>query len=214
MTVVWKQNLADFRACLARHQRREVYHWTPASALPSILEHGILCRRELEARNIVYVPHSYGTYGKDEEFAGHVCVSFQPQKGMMRAETGPVAVIEMRSILVAMEGTFYSPVNSARNDYDFSDLSTRTSAEDLDALFQSPTSWWLIDWQAEVWLPVSVPPDRIVAVNFRNMDDLAASASACQAVVEALPRSIDFKIGKSWVFPSPDTMIEGDQTDD
>jgi len=75
-----KTNAAEITASLARRNRRVVYHWTPVRLLPSVLAHGILCRRELQRRAISFDPHSYGAAGKAEDFAGHVCVSFHPRR--------------------------------------------------------------------------------------------------------------------------------------
>ena len=101
----------------------------------SVIQNGILCRRELEAQGIAYDPHGYGRDGKEQDFAGHVCVSFYPQKGMMRFEPGPLMVIQMKSEVAITEGAFYSPQNTAKSEYEFSDLVNCTSVGDLDALF-------------------------------------------------------------------------------
>lgn len=120
-------------------------------------EHGILCRRELENRGIAYDPHGYGRAGKENDFAGHVCVSFLPSWGMMRRETGPAAVIEMPATIAAVEGAFYCPDNTARNDYEFSEVSTWTGVDRFEALFAGPAEWRPINLQSEIWIPDGIP---------------------------------------------------------
>lgn len=141
MALVSKPNAQQFRDALRRHGRREVFHWTPMSSLPSVLEHGILCRRDLDARNISYEPHGYGRAGKENDFAGHVCVSFYPHKGMMKSETGALAVIVMSSEVVITEGAFYCPQNTARSAYEFDELVSQSSIEHLEELFEGPDEW-------------------------------------------------------------------------
>jgi ssDNA thymidine ADP-ribosyltransferase, DarT len=197
----FKNRAAEFRAALIRHNRLGVFHWTPMSRLLSVLEHGILCRRELEARGIVYDAHGYGREGKEQDFAGHVCVSFYPQKGMMRVEPGPLVLIEMRSEIVIWEGAFYSPQNTAKSEYEFSDLVNCTSVDDLDALFEGPTEWRLRDWQAEVWIPDGIPPDQFQKMWFRNRDERDQALEACASMASSLPTTLVFGIGPTW-FPS------------
>ena len=196
-----KANEGDFRAALARHQRREVYHWTPAARLPSVLTHGILCRRELDRRGIAYDGHSYGTAGKDKEFEGHVCVSFYPHKGMMKQATGAPAIIVMSSIVVAAEGAFYCPENTAKNEYEFTEISSHTQVEHLDELFAAPDAWELVDWQAEVWIPEGIPVDRFSHVLFRTTEEREAAVAACAPIAASLPRDIGFVVG-TWQFPA------------
>lgn len=197
-----KSSADEFRQCLLRHRRPEVYHWTPACRLPSVLVHGLLCRRELDSRGIAYDPHSYGALGKEQDFSGHVCVSFYPQKGMMRTETGAPAILVMKSDIVAAEGTFYCPNNTARSEYVFDEISRRTAVEDLDDLFQGPTEWALRDWQAEVWIPVAVPASNISRVLFRNSQELNAALTACLPVAHQLTHTITFSVDIRH-FPTP-----------
>ena len=193
-----KPNAHQFDAALARHRRPEVYHWTPAKRLPSVLQHGILCRRELNARGIAYDPHGYGRVGKEQDFYGHVCVSFYPQKGMMKSEAGTPAVIVMSSQVVIADGAFYCPQNTARADCEFDSLVACTSIDDLDALFEGPNEWRLRDWQAEVWIPDGIPVDQFREVWFRNKEDRDKAVAACAAVA-SMP--LRFAVGPSWVFP-------------
>lgn len=198
-----KANAEEFQAALRRHNRGEVYHWTPARRLPSVLAHGILCRRELDTGGIPYDPHGYGGYGKEEDFAGHVCVSFFPHKGMMRNEAGPPAIIELPSRVVIAEGAFYCPENTAKSEYDFETSTARTEVEHLDELFVGPDEWRLIDWQAEVWIPDGIPVRDFRRVLFRNNDELAETFKACQGIELDRDGDLPFAVGKAWQFPSP-----------
>lgn len=198
----FKANEGDFRATLARHQRREIYHWTPAARLPSVLAHGILCRRELHRRGIAYDPHGYGAAGKETDFEGHVCVSFYPHKGMMKQQTGPPAIVVMPSIVAAAEGAFYCPENTAKNEYEFAEISSHVGVEDLDALFVDPDGWDLVDWQAEVWIPDGIPVEHFSHVLFRTAEDRDAAVVACAPIAAGLPRDVRFVVG-TWQFPAP-----------
>lgn len=197
------------RDALRRHRRKEVCHWTPAAKLPSVLKHGILCRRELDARGIDYEPHGYGRAGKEDEFAGHVCVSFLPSWGMMRRESGASAVIEMTSVVAAMKGAFYCPDNTARNDYEFDEVRTWTDIEHFEALFAGPTEWGLSNLQAEIWIPDGIPVEAFRNVYFRSDEDLEAALRACEPLAADLPRYLNFQVQKT-KFPDPDYVAPGD----
>ncbi|MBA2633780.1 MAG: DUF4433 domain-containing protein [Chloroflexi bacterium] len=188
------------RTVLIRHGRRTFVHWTPASAVPSILEHGLLCRRELEARGLPYEPHGYGRAGKEDDFAGHVCLGFLPHWGMMRHETGPSAVLDIRASVVTTEGTFYCPDNTARNDYDFAEVSSWTSAQHLDDLFEGPTDYKSANYQAEIWVPDGIAVDDIPTVWFRSEEDRDAVVTAMGPLADSLPQTVEFGVRRS-TFP-------------
>ena len=202
MAPALKTNAAQFRLALARHRRTEVFHWTPASQLPSILEHGILCRCELERRGIPYIQHGYGRAGKEQDFAGHVCVSFYPQKGMMKSETGALAVLVIDSDVVITDGSFYCPQNTAKSEYEFDELVSRSSVDHLDELFMRPNEWELIDWQAEVWIPDGIVVNHFREIWFRNKAERDQAVDACSGLASGLPRTLRFGVGPKWAFPS------------
>jgi hypothetical protein len=202
MTLQLKANGDAIREALRRHGRRELYHWTPAAGLPSVLAQGLLCRRELEARHIAYDAHGYGRAGKEEDFAGFVCASFVPSWGMMRREIGPLAVIEMPSIIATADRSFYCPDNTARNDYEFDEVSTWTELEHFEAMFDNPNEWKLVNLQAEVWIPDGIPVDFFRTVYFRSDEDLQEALRACEPVAATLPRDVNFRV-KVTHFPDP-----------
>jgi hypothetical protein len=197
-----KTNAKQFRLVLTRHGRTQVFHWTPASQLPSILEHGVLCRAELESRGIPYIEHGYGRTGKEVDFARHVCVSFHPQKGMMKSETGVLAVIVIESEVVIIEGSFYCPQNTAKSEYEFDELMNNSTIDHLDELFEGPNEWRLIDWQAEVWIPDGIAVDHFREIWFRNKDERDEAVNACSGIAADLPRTLRFAVGPKWAFPS------------
>ncbi len=176
-----------------------MFHWTLTSQLPSILEYGLLCRSELERRGIAYTEHGYGRAGKEEDFAGHVCVSFYPQRGMMKSETGALVVIEIDPEVVIIEGSFYCPHNTAKSEYEFDELVSNTSVDDLDELFTGPNDRRLVDWQAEVWIPERIAVDYFRKICFRNEDEQEWAVNACSGVASLLPRRLPFVVGPSWV---------------
>lgn len=209
-----KPDEAAFTDALRRHRRFELFHWTLIDQLPTILQHGLLCRRELDGRGVSYEPHGYGRAGKEEEFAGYLCFSFLPHWGMMANASGPVAVIELTSRLVALEGAFFCPGNSARNDYDFDDLSRCTSVDDFDGLFTGLTDWDLVDRQAEVWVPSVVPVATFNSIYFRTNDDLEAALAICQPIADAMPETIYFQVKASKFPPALEPSADGAGVED
>lgn len=207
-----KADVDKIRDVLLRHGRKTFVHWTPASAVPSILEHGVLCRRELEARGISYEPHGYGRMGKEDDFAGHVCLGFLPHWGMMSRAAGPSAVLEVRASVLTREGTFFCPDNTARNDFDFAEVSSWTSAQHLDDLFAGPTEWKSANYQAEIWVPDGIAPDDIRAVSFRSEGDRDAVITAMGSLADTLPQTVYFLVKPSQ-FPEarPATELEEDE---
>jgi hypothetical protein len=202
MAPTLKTRASQFRSALARHQRTEAFHWTPASQIPSILEHGILCRSKMDEQGISFTLHGYGRAGKENDFDGHVCVSFHPQKGMMRSETGALAVIVLDTDVVIIEGAFYCPQNTAKSEYEFDELVRRTSADHLDELFEGPNERRLVDWQAEVWIPDCIPVDYFREIWFRNKAERDATVNACSNIASRLPKTLHFRVGPTWAFPS------------
>ena len=199
--MVLKVNAAEFRASLSRHNRKTVFHWTPVVRLASILEHGIVCRRELDGRGISYDLHGYGRAGKEQDFEGHVCVSFYPQKGMMKAEDGPLAVIEIDAEVVISEGAFHCPQNTAKSEYEFTEIIGWTGVNDLEDLFEGPNEWRLRDWQAEVWIPGEIPVDKFRAVWFRDAETRDRALESCSEVAPHLPTTLIFGVAPKW-FPT------------
>lgn len=199
-----KPNAQEFTEALRRHHRhRPAFHWTPLSNLPGILQHGILCRSRLELRDLTYTAHGYGRAGKEAEFADHVCVSLYPQKGMMRRASEPQALFEVKPELLYVDGAFYCPGNSAKNEYDFEELVKKTALDDLEELFEGPTEWRLKDWQAEIWIPGYIHRGDIVRVLFASDGTRQQAVDLCRAIAEDLPKDITFAVGAAWHFPEP-----------
>lgn len=179
---------------LARRGLGLVYHWSLASQIPSILEHGLLCPRALQERGIAYEAHGYGAADKDRQFSGYVCLSFLPHWGMMSRASRPVAIIEMASAVLTIDGTFYCLGNTARNDYDFAEVSTWTGQEHLEALFEDATSRRVKDIQAEVWVPERIPVSAFRRVLFRNKQELEATRESAREIEPSLPKTLVFQV--------------------
>jgi hypothetical protein len=208
VVVTMKADAPAVLAGLRRHTRHVLYHWTPTSAVASVLQHGLLPRRELDARGIAYDPHGYGRAGKEDDFAGHVCLAFMPHWGMLSRASGPPAIIEIDASIVAIDGAFYSPDNTARNEYEFSEVSAWTTAAHLDDLFTGPTDWGLVSYQSEVWVP-AVPVEYIRMVHFRSEADRDEVLALLGSLATALPRKMYFAVTPS-KFPEPQPIIELD----
>lgn len=209
MVVILKSDAPVILAGLRRHNRTALYHWAQAMAVPSVLQHGLLPRRDLDSRGIAYDPHGYGRAGKEEDFAGHVCLAFMPHWGMMRRESGPTAIFKIDASIVAVDGAFFCPENTARNEYDFSEVSTWTTATHLDDLFTGPTDWDLVSYQSEVWVP-EVPVDYIRSVIFRTVEDRDAVLADLGSVATALTHKMYFAVIPS-KFPDPQPVIDLDE---
>src|SRR4051794_1030254 len=170
----WMKTDDRFRISASNHAIAAVYHWTPVRCLGSILALGIRSRSYLDRYDIAYEPHSYGTWGKAAAFEHHVAVSLRPQRGMFwQVEDASLLVVDRR--LLARNGSFYAPGNTASRTYDFATVSRRTSVEDLEALFAGPHDEAPADWQAEIWIPKGVHQRRIERIIVR--DERAADAA-------------------------------------
>ncbi len=204
-----KPNAADFAAALRRHDRHKpAFHWTPLSNLPGVLQRGILCRSILEKIGLAFTSHGYGNDQKEAQFAGHVCISLYPQKGMMRRATEPQALFEVKPELLYVDGSFYCPGNSARNEYQFDELVTKNSVADLEDLFEGPNEWRLKDWQAEIWIPGYIASGDIVRVLFATEKIRQQAVEVCKDVAAGLTKDFDFAVGASWHFPEPEPAPE------
>lgn len=199
-----KADSAEFAAALRRHGRQKpAFHWTPLSNLRGILQRGILCRSRLQTLGLKYTRHGYGTAGKEAQFGEYVCISLYPQKGMMQRATEPQALFEVRPELIYVEGVFYCPGNSAKNEYQFDDLVQKTTVADLDELFEGPNEWRLKDWQAEIWVPGYIAAGDIVRVNFANERIRDQAVDLCKDITGSLPKDFEFAVGADWHFPEP-----------
>jgi len=174
----WLKKDPRFRIAAANHETEAVYHWTPIGCLESIMGAGIRPRAYLDRHDIPYERHSYGTLQKAVDFSDHIAVSLRPQRGMFwHVEEAVLLVLDRR--VLARNGAFYVPGNSASRLHDFAALRRRTSVEDFEALFADPHAREPADWQAEIWIPQGISPRRIEKVIVR---DLAARAAAIRAI--------------------------------
>ena len=175
-------------AALRRHGRFLLYHWSPTAAVPSVLQYGLLPRRELDARGIPYSPHGYGRARKEVEFGGHVGLTFMPHWGMMRGEAGPTAIFEIDASVVAIDGAFYCPDNTARNEYEFSDVSTWTTSTHLDDLFDEACSTGALSAIRPKCGSRRFPINYIRTVHFRSVDDRDEVLTEVGPIAAGLPR--------------------------
>jgi len=129
---------------------------------------------------------------------------------MMKNEGGPSALIELPSRLVAIEGAFYCPENTAKSEYDFETASQRTGAEHLDELFTGQDQWWLVDWQAEVWIPGGLPVSEFRRVLFRNKAERDEALEGSRGIQLDRESTLPFAIGTDWMFPTPPPVLDVD----
>lgn len=177
----WLKDDPAFRTAINAHGIDAAFHWTPLECVESILNRGIRPRSFLDSHGIWYERHSYGLWTKEIDFANHVVVSIRPQRGMFW-QTPRAVLLRVDRRIVARNGAFYVPGNSASRWFGFYELSRRTSVDDLHALFQDPTSMDLIDWQAEVWVPTGIGARRIESIHVR---DSSAAALVSRAVARS-----------------------------
>jgi hypothetical protein len=116
---------------------------------------------------------------------------------MMSRATGPTAVLEIRATVVLADGAFFCPDNTARNDYDFAEVSSWTSSQHLDDMFAGPTDWKSADYQAEIWVPDGIAVDDIPTVYFRSEEDRDAVINAMGSLADSLPQTVFFGVRSS-----------------
>ena len=133
-----------------------------------------------------------------QHFAGHVCISFYPQLGMMRRQNEPQALLVLPTDLVCVAGTFFVPANSARAEFSFDECCQWTTVDDLEDLFEAADSHRLKDWQAEVWVPDGVASADISKVKFVSMKVAKDAVAACEGI-EAHEKTV-FEVDP-WRFP-------------
>lgn len=166
-----------FRAAILDHFVDAAFHWTPMGSLESVFINGIRPRALLDQRRIPYEAHSYGTFRKDREFSNHAAVSMYPQRGMMWKAEDPV-LLRLDATVLAREGAFYVPGNTAASRFEFAEVSRFTTAQHFENLFIEPGSPTLVDWQAEIWIHGGVPPSDINTVFVRDESALRVAETA------------------------------------
>lgn len=173
----WIKPDPRFRIAAANHGVDSVFHWTPLRSLDSILDAGIRPRAYLERHGIWFEPHSYGSWQKAVDFSNHVAVSLRPQRGMFwQLREAVLLAIDER--VMARNGAFYSPGNSAGRMHDFNALHSLTAADDFEALYADPHATAPVDWQAEIWVPDGISPRRIKTIVVRDAEAFDATRSA------------------------------------
>ena len=174
----WLKSDPRFRVAASNHGVDAIFHWTQIRSLETIMAVGIRPRSYLDRHGIWYEAHSYGSWQKAIHFSSHVAVSLRPQRGMFWKVPDAVLLVLDRRVL-ARNGAFYVPGNSASRMHDFAALRRRTSADDLEALYADPWSTEPADWQAEIWVPDGISPRRIEKIIVR---DTVAFDAATQAI--------------------------------
>jgi hypothetical protein len=120
----------------------------------------------------------------------------------------------VRPELVYLDGAFYCPGNSAKNEYKFDDLVQKTAVADLEEFFEGPDKWWLKDWQAEIWVPGYIATGDIVRVNFANEQIRDRAVELCKDITGSLPKDFEFAVGADWHFPEPSEPEQEPPEDD
>jgi hypothetical protein len=122
----------------------------------------------MDARGIVYLGHSWGRPGKEQELEDYVCCGLVPHWGMLRNETEPQAVLSLTPDLIWRDGTVYCPDNSASNAFNLDMLRGLNTAEAFDAMFDNPDTSFPTPYQCEIMVHREIPLEHLRAIHFRN----------------------------------------------
>jgi hypothetical protein len=177
-----------FREAVERHNLTALVHTTEAESVASIIEHGILSRSRLGTRGISVVGHGYGIPAKATDFQHYCAATLRlPHVGMSIRMADP-AFVYVEPAIVAMLGTFFVPGNTASSAWTFDRAAIRTTPADFEALFNSPESADLLDWDSEVWIPGGIPRSFIATVKLQNHETLERTIVAASGTLALMHR--------------------------
>jgi hypothetical protein len=130
-----------------------LFHWSPARAVESIIELGLLARPQLRARGIGFVGHTYGDPKKASVLGAYVALSLHPKVAMMDAWSDSPVVWELDPDVLTADGALFIPANTASAQVDLADVLTRVGPVALRELVTRHGS----GSQSEVLIPERVP---------------------------------------------------------
>ena len=155
------QDAREIAAALRSHGVEAVYHWTPLRGVASILQSGILARRQLADSGIPFVGHGYGGRDKEAVLFDYVSLSFAPKPWMMSEWSDDPVLLELELDVLVGDGTLFVPGNSASATFSARSLTSMTGASAAEGLFLAGQ----LAAQAEAWVYSSVPRVGIRAIH-------------------------------------------------
>ncbi len=160
-----KPDHKEFESTLKRRGVKYYYHYSCISNLPSILEHGILSRKELNARKIKPVQlHGWGhKYWEMEDF---ICLCLTPPKGMLKRFKNPYLALAIPAMIAGYKGAYFSPTNSAKDTMDFDDILGRESIDAFECLFHHDEGDFLKSRMTEILIQNHIDSKEIVEIVF------------------------------------------------
>ena len=142
-------------------------HYTPVQNLPSILQHGILSRKQMQLRDIK--PVLYHGWGKKwNELDDYICLSLIPPKTMIKKTKEPQAALLIHPAIIGQENTCFSPINSAKETIDVDEIFSRDSVEAFEDLFRYEEGTQLRNDFAEILVKDYISVTDIQNICFPN----------------------------------------------
>lgn len=139
----------------------KLWHWSPAAAMRSILEHGLLARHELDLRGIRYEAHRYGSAAKEIALGAFVMTSLQPKPLMMFDRCQQPILWELDPEIATKEGTLFVRDNSAKAELNVNDILRSTGHKAYRIAIDTFTAG---SGQVEILVPGAVPSAAIRTV--------------------------------------------------
>ena len=166
---------------------RSVFHWSPARAIPSILQLGLLARPELTDRGIAFVPHGYGSAEKQRRLSVCVALSLRPKLGMMGVWSENPVVWELDPEVLVGEGSLFIDGNSASADRP-ADLVL--ASKGAGAYQRALAALHLPGGQPEILIPNRIPRAAIIRIHVSD----EAMAQTTQWAIEAVGSRLDWDV--------------------
>ena len=170
-------------ASIRRRRLVEVYHYTPMSQVPGILEHrGIHPRSVLRARGVAFRDDPLrwsNRLEKAEALANYVATGIIRPWGMMQDDPDCV-VFGIKSEILMRAGTAFMGGWSSRGDIlDLADVEAQTGIANFEAMFDNPTTNWPSPIPGEVLVRGSISDADITGLYVRSRDHLDRVNATC-----------------------------------
>ena len=167
-----KNHKPDYPYLLDAIQRRKLatlYHYTPRANLPSILKHGILSRQAMRAKHIEPVHFHYWGH-KWKQMEDYLCLCITPPRGMLKKETMKMVAVTVEPSIIAENGVYFSPLNSAKNEIVLDDILSRDTLDAFEDIFRYPEGLALKNDMVEIVVQGEVPKRFIRSVILPEWD--------------------------------------------
>ncbi len=162
-----KPDYADLLDVVDRRKIPYFLHYTPVKNLSSILQHGILSRKQMQLRDIQ--PVLYHGWGKKwTALDDYICLSLIPPKRMIEKTKETQAVLLIQPSVIGQEKTYFSPINSAKEAIDVEEIFSRDSMEAFEDLFRYEEGTQLRNDFAEILVKDYIAVSDITGICFQS----------------------------------------------